>query len=111
MAEPPPYRVKQIETLMAGADVLVRRLTLAPGEEVPWHRHTATDDLCVVLAGALRFERRSPDGERLLAPGDSEWTPAGMAHRLSNAGGADCTFLLVQGVGRRDFVPLPADRR
>jgi mannose-6-phosphate isomerase-like protein (cupin superfamily) len=106
MAEPPPYRVKQVEPVMAGADVLVRRLTLGPGEEIPWHRHTATDDLCVVLSGALRFERRDPDGECLMTPGDSERTPAGTAHRLSNPGPADCAFLLIQGVGQRDFVPL-----
>src|SRR5215203_4887559 len=97
---PPPYRVKQVEPVMAGADVLVRRLALAPGEEIPWHRHTATDDLCVLLSGSLLFERRDPDGRRLMAPGDSERTPAGVAHRLSNVGEADCAFLLIQGVGR-----------
>jgi len=32
--------------------------------------------------------------------------PAGTAHRLSNAGGADCAFLQIQGFGpRRSFMP------
>lgn len=105
MAGPAPYAVKRVEPVMAGADVLVRRFTLAPGEEIPWHRHTATDDLCVLLSGALRVELRGPAEARVLAPGGCHRTPAGRAHRLSNAGASDCAFLLVQGVGRRDFVP------
>ena len=106
MAASPPYTVKQVEPVMASAEILVRRFTLAPGEEIPWHRHTAADDLCVLLSGVLRVELREPDERWILVPGDSQRTPAGRAHRLCNPGASDCAFLLIQGVGRRDFVPL-----
>jgi quercetin dioxygenase-like cupin family protein len=102
----PPYRVKQVEPVMIGADVAVRRFVLAAGEAIPWHRHTDTDDLCVLLSGSLRVETRGPDTQRVLAPGGSHRTAAGTPHRLSNAGAEDCAFLLIQGVGRRDFVKL-----
>ncbi|MCW8087396.1 cupin domain-containing protein [Sabulicella glaciei] len=91
---------------MTGTDITVRRLTLAPGEEIPWHRHGATDDLCVLLEGTLNVELREPQEVLRLAPGGSHRTPPGRPHRLSNAGGADCTFLLIQGVGTRDFQRL-----
>lgn len=106
VAAEPPYRVKQVEAVMIGADVSVRRFVLAAGEGIPWHRHTGTDDLCVLLSGSLRVETREPDTERVLAPGGSHRTTAGTPHRLSNAGAEDCAFLLIQGVGQRDFVKL-----
>ena len=106
MAAEPPYRVKQVEPVMIGTDVSVRRFVLGAGEAIPWHRHTGTDDLCVLLSGRLRVETRGPDTDQVLAPGGSHRTPAGMPHRLSNAGVDDCVFLLIQGVGQRDFVKL-----
>jgi quercetin dioxygenase-like cupin family protein len=105
-AAEPPYRVKQVEAVMIGADVSVRRFVLAAGEAISWHRHTGTDDLCVLLSGSLRVETRGPDADHLLAPGGSHRTAAGTPHRLSNAGAEDCAFLLIQGVGKRDFVKL-----
>jgi quercetin dioxygenase-like cupin family protein len=106
MAAQPPYRVKQVEPVMTGADVIVRRFVLAPGEEVPWHRHTSTDDFCVLLSGSVRVQTREPATENLLAPGGTHLTRAGTPHRVSNAGTEDCCFLLIQGVGTRDFVKL-----
>ncbi len=101
-----PYAVKAVEPVMTGTDITIRRFTLAPGEAIPWHRHGATDDLCVLLDGALRVQLRDPEEELLLAPGGSHRTAAGRPHRLSNVGAADCRFLLIQGVGPRDFQTL-----
>jgi quercetin dioxygenase-like cupin family protein len=106
MATQSPYRVKLVEPVMTGADITVRRFVLAPGEAIPWHRHSSTDDLCVLLSGSLRVETREPGTERVLAPGGTHRTPAGTLHHLSNAGAEDCCFLLIQGVGTRDFVKL-----
>ena len=61
-AEPPPDGVRQAETAMAGTDVLVRRLTPAPGEEIPCDRSTAAGGLRVLPSGAPRSERRGLDG-------------------------------------------------
>src|SRR5688572_13593649 len=106
MAKAPPYLVKLVEPVMIGADVSVRRFILAPGDAIPWHRHSTTDDLCVLLSGTLCVQTREPGGEHLLRPGDTHHTTAGTPHRLSNISGEDCSFLLIQGVGTRDFVKL-----
>jgi quercetin dioxygenase-like cupin family protein len=94
---------------MIGADVSVRRFVLAPGEAIPWHLHSTTDDLCVLLYGTLRVQTQEPDAEYVLTPGGSHHTVAGAPHRLSNVSGEDCSFLLIQGVGTRDFVKLEAE--
>ena len=77
------------ETLLQRGTTLVRRLRLAPGEAMPWHRdpfHRVT----VVLAGdALAIEYRD-GGERVrleFAPGQVDWDePTDRVHRGVNIG-------------------------
>ena len=40
----PNYSVKDAETVAAGKDFRVRLFTLAPGEVIPWHFHSAIAD-------------------------------------------------------------------
>ena len=53
MAEGPGYKVKSVEPVAIGSDVQARLFTLAPGETIPWHFHSAITDWYFVLAGAL----------------------------------------------------------
>jgi len=84
-ARPQPYRVRDIHVVAKGADVLVREYTLDPGEAIPWHRHTQVSDYYYGLEGTV-----------LVNP------PT--VHHVSNPGRAPCRFLLIQGVGKYDFV-------
>jgi quercetin dioxygenase-like cupin family protein len=98
------YTVKNIETILEGGGVRARLYTLAPGEVIPWHYHTAVSDWYFCLAGRLRVETRGEVAEERLAAGDSYSIPPRTAHRISNGGdGEDCRFLLLQGVGTYDF--------
>jgi hypothetical protein len=38
------YSVKNIEVVAKGVDVQARIFTLAPGEAIPWHRHSESTD-------------------------------------------------------------------
>jgi quercetin dioxygenase-like cupin family protein len=77
------------ELLFRRETTLVRRLRLAPGEAMPWHRdpyHRVT----VVLSGeAIAIELRE-GGERQVIPvrpGQVDWDePTGEVHRGVNAG-------------------------
>jgi quercetin dioxygenase-like cupin family protein len=40
----PSYTVKNIEAIAKGSDMRARLYTLAPGEVIPWHYHTAVTD-------------------------------------------------------------------
>jgi hypothetical protein len=44
MAFTPPYKIKNVETVVRGTDVQVRVFTLAPGESIPWHFHRESSD-------------------------------------------------------------------
>jgi quercetin dioxygenase-like cupin family protein len=100
----PDYTVKKIEAVAVGSDVRARLYTLAPGEVIPWHVHSNVTDHFFVLTGALTVETRGGYGDRTLAAGERYAVTPGHAHQTSNHGTSDCRFLLVQGVGKYDFI-------
>ena len=102
--QPQLYQVKQISVIAKGADVLVREYVLGPGEFIPWHHHTQVTDNCYSLEGVVLIETRAPAMRRELNPGESATVTPPTAHRVSNSTGKPCRFLLIQGVGKYDFV-------
>ena len=104
MTKPQPYKVRDIHVVAKGADVLVREYTLDPGEAIPWHHHSAVEDTYYGLEGVLLVETRNPDGRHELRSGQSAKVTPPSAHHISNPGRSPCRFLLVQGVGKYDFV-------
>jgi len=100
----PNYAVKKVELVMAGADVQARVLTLAAGDSIPWHYHSETTDHYFVLRGRLTIATRNPDREHELGIGDRHQITPGTAHLLSNQGTADAQFLLLQGIGKYDWI-------
>jgi hypothetical protein len=52
----PSYTVKNIEAIAEGSDMRARLYTLAPGDVIPWHYHTAVTDWYFCLVGILRVE-------------------------------------------------------
>lgn len=99
-----PYKVEKIAMIAKGADVLVREYVFAPGESVPWHHHTAVTDHYYGLEGRVLIETREPATRRELLPGESTIVTPPTAHHVSNPSGEPCRFLLIQGVGKYDFV-------
>ena len=104
MAQGQGYAVKSIEPVAIGSDVQARLFTLAPGETIPWHFHSAVTDWYFVLAGTLSIETRAPADRRALAVGEAYHIAPKTAHLISNRSNADTRFLLVQGVGAYDFL-------
>ena len=71
-----PYRVQKVALVVADGNLQVREFTVAPGEEVPWHYHTAVTDWCYCLEGVVAAQVREPAGQEeittlRLAPGQS----------------------------------------
>lgn len=92
-AERPGFRISEI------------RISLT--QQVPWHCHTNIQDTFYVLEGRLRVSLRDPDENVEIEPGHT-WGPVrpGRPHRVTNAGKASATFLVLQGIGDYDFLPL-----
>ena len=104
MAQGAGYAVKSIEPVAIGSDVQARLFTLAPGETIAWHFHSAVTDWYFVLEGALSIETRAPADRQRLAVGGTYRIPPKTAHLIANRSDTDTRFLLVQGVGPYDFL-------
>ena len=91
-AERPGFRINEIQ--------------LSPTQKVPWHYHTNIQDTMYVLEGRLRVFLRDPKEEVVLGPGETYSIPARRPHLVVNGGDKSATFLILQGIGEYDFVPL-----
>lgn len=102
--KPQPYKVRHIHVVAKGADVLVREYTLDPGEAVPWHRHSEVSDYYYGLEGVVTIETREPAARHDVSAGKSATVTPPTEHHVSNQTRKPCRFLLIQGVGKYDFV-------
>lgn len=102
--KPQPYMVHAIRVAAKGADVLVREYTLDPGERIPWHSHTEVSDYYYGLEGLVVVETRVPPARHEILAGQSASVAPPTVHQLSNPSRQRCRFLLIQGVGKYDFV-------
>ncbi|NDH60723.1 MAG: cupin domain-containing protein [Alphaproteobacteria bacterium] len=84
----------------------ISELQLSPKQTVPWHFHTNISDTFYVLAGQMRLFLQDPKEEVRLGVGESFVARAGRPHLVTNAGSGSLTFLILQGVGEYDYVPL-----
>ncbi len=92
------------QPILRTPDVWVRTLTLGPGEVVPWHYHTAVDDVIVCLSGQIEVRLRAPSPAITLNPGQRTTVTAGATHRVANLADTESEYLLIQGVGSYDFI-------
>lgn len=100
------YTIKGRETIAEGADLRVSILTLDAGECVPWHSHSEVADDFVCMEGPMVVETRAPRNHYLLQPGQRCTVPPKTAHYVHGVNDGPCRFLIVQGVGVYDFIPV-----
>jgi quercetin dioxygenase-like cupin family protein len=84
----------------------ISELQISPTQKVPWHHHTNITDTFYVLEGRLRIFLRDPKEDVGLSPGQTYAVRPGRAHLVTNGGDTSATFLVLQGIGEYDFVPL-----
>ncbi len=84
----------------------INELQISPKQQVPWHFHTNIQDTFYVLAGELRIFLREPKEDVRLRPGETYTVRSGRPHLVTNAGPSSATFLVLQGIGEYDYVPL-----
>ena len=100
------YAIAGREVVADGADLRVQVLTLERGQCVPWHYHNDIADSFVCLEGPMIVETRAPRHLYRLEPGQRCAVPAKTAHYVHGEADGPCKFLIVQGVGVYDFVPV-----
>lgn len=84
----------------------ITELQLSPTQKVPWHCHSNIQDTFYVLQGQVRLLLRDPKEEVRLGPGETYSVRPGRAHLVTNGGDSSTTFLVLQGIGEYDYVPL-----
>lgn len=84
----------------------INELTLSPTQQVPWHYHSTVGDTFYIIEGQLRLFLQDPKEAVDLGPGESYPVAPRRPHLVTNGGDDSVTFLVLQGVGEYDYVPL-----
>ena len=105
-AKGPSYEVADYEILAETPELRMVVLTLAPGQEVPWHWHSNVVDRFFCMQGPMVVETRAPREVVELNAGETCAVPAKQAHRVTGKDGGPCKFGVLQGIGVYDFNPV-----
>jgi quercetin dioxygenase-like cupin family protein len=100
------YEVERRATHAARPGFRITELQLSQTQKVPWHTHTNVQDTFYVLVGKILIHLQNPKEAVLLAPGETYTVKPQRPHLVTNAGNASVTFLVLQGIGEYDYVPL-----
>ncbi len=100
------YEVERRAEHAARPDFRISELQISPKQQVPWHFHTNVQDTFYVIEGHLRLFLRDPKEEVRLGPGDTYSVKPLRPHLVVNDGDVSATFVVLQGIGEYDFVPL-----
>jgi mannose-6-phosphate isomerase-like protein (cupin superfamily) len=100
------YPLEKRELIAEAPGLRMQILTLAAGQEVPWHWHSEVTDTFWCMDGPMVIEMRAPREEVELTPGQMHAVPAKRAHRVTGKDGGRCRFAILQGIGTYDFQPV-----
>ena len=100
------YEVERRAQHAARPGFRIQELQISKTQRVPWHYHNNVQDTFYVLKGNLRIFLQDPKEEARLAPGETLTVQARRPHLVTNGGEESATFLVLQGIGEYDFVPL-----
>ena len=84
----------------------ITELQISPSQTVPWHYHNNVQDTFYVLEGKVRLFLGEPKEEVVLGPGETYSVSPKRPHLVTNGRNASTTFLVLQGIGEYDYVPL-----
>jgi quercetin dioxygenase-like cupin family protein len=100
------YEVERRAEHAARPGFRITELQISPTQKVPWHWHSNVQDTFYVLDGTLRLFLREPKEEVRLGPGETYAVAPRRPHLVTNGSDRSTTFLVLQGIGEYDFVPM-----
>ena len=100
------YEVERRAYHAARPGFRIAELQISPTQKVPWHYHNNVHDTFYVLEGTIRVFLQQPKEEVRLSRGQTFSVPPKRPHLVTNAGDTSAVFLVLQGIGEYDFVPL-----
>jgi len=100
------YEVQHRAYHAARSGFRIAELQISPTQKVPWHSHSNVQDTFYVIEGELRLFMKEPEEDVRLKPSETYSVRARRPHLVTNAGKTSATFLVLQGIGEYDFIPL-----
>lgn len=100
------YPTQSAETLAEAPSLRVRRIALGHGQCVPWHYHSQVTDTFFCMRGPMQVKTRDPDTVQVLPAGGTFAVSSRTPHYVSGVDDGPCEFMVVQGMGEYDFVPV-----
>ncbi len=100
------YEVERRQSHAERPGFRINELQISPSQQVPWHYHSGVQDTFYVLEGRLRLFLQDPKQDVRLGPGETYTVAPRRPHLVTNCGESSATFLVLQGIGEYDFVPL-----
>ena len=100
------YEFERREYHAARPGFRITELQIGPKQKVPWHTHSNVHDTFYVLSGSIHIYLQDPKEDVRLMPGETFAVPPKRPHLVTNAGETSAVFLVLQGMGEYDFVPL-----
>ena len=95
---------RNLKVIAQTPEVRIVEYTLNPGDSHPWHHHTQVTDRIYCLEGLIGVDTREPAQQFRLRPGESCEVPVGRIHHVSNPAVGTSRYLLVQALGKYDYI-------
>lgn len=92
------------EVILSTEDVRVRIMSLEHGSATEWHYHSSVTDTMICLQGPILVETQSPVEKFMLNVADKCQILPKRVHRVVNMSDGAAKYLLIQGLGRYDFL-------
>ena len=102
-----PYEVERSVRHAERPGFRINELQIGPSQTVPWHYHTKVQDTFYVLQGRICVHLRDPEEQVYLARGETCSVAPRRPHHVTNGGEGSAIFLVLQGFGEYDFIPVP----
>lgn len=106
MGAPGQYKTDHKKRLVETPTFRITEFQASAGQESPWHFHTQISDLFYVVDGRMEILLESPSEAIELGAGQCYQVAAGRTHRFRVTGSDKASYLLIQGVGEFDFIPV-----
>ncbi|QDV51703.1 cupin domain-containing protein [Gimesia fumaroli] len=100
------YEVERTEYHAQRPGFRIIELQISPTQNVPWHYHSQIQDTFYVIESVLKIYLQDPQEEITLNAGETYSVRPRRPHLVTNAATSSTTFLVLQGIGEYDFVPL-----
>ncbi len=100
------YEVERRSCYAARPGFRIAELQISPTQTVPWHYHSEVQKHILRNNGKIRIFTREPEEEVCLTAGQTYAVGPRRPHLVTNAGDTSAVFLVLQGIGKHDFVAL-----